>query len=410
MNNIKYSYIFWVFISVFIIRIFLSFLPSYEVDMRDWRYWTNRMVEIGPSNFYSKNIFTDNPPGFLYIFWGVGEIQKSFFPNLQYGTIQSDFLIKLPSNIADLLTGLIIYFIIKKYRSRKIAIFSFLLYTLNPAIFFNSSVMGQFDGSGTVFLLLAVYALVERKLPTLSVISFAIAWAIKPQAIMAAPIFGLLILKYLKPLQWLKAGIVFLISTLLIYLPFYPQNPIYGFYSVNKAMTAIFTCTSCFTFNFWGILGNWKSDQITFLNLPLLYWGLILTALSFIPIFFIKPFGKKLQIPYLYFTAAISIMSSFIFLTRMHERYIFPFFSFFLLAAILLKSRLLIYFYFIFSTFNFINLYFPYAYYNAQMTTLRLTSTFISKLFENFTLFSVVGFILFLILLVIYLKMNMAEK
>ena len=411
MSNLRFSPIFWIFIAVFAVRFFLSLLPSYEVDLRVWRYWTNRMIEVGPSKFYSKEIFTDNPPGFLYIFWGVGEIQKFFFPNLQYGSVQSDLLIKLPSNIADLFTGLIIYLIVKKYRSRKTAISGFLLYTLNPAIFFNSSIMGQFDGSAAVFLLFSVYALVERKLPILSTISFAIAWSIKPQAIMVAPVFGLLILKYLKPFQWLITSFVFLISTLLIYLPFFPQNPFYGLYYVNKAMTSIFSCTSCFTFNFWGILGNWKSDLITFLNLPLLYWGLILTFLSLTLIFFIKPFSKRLHIPYLYFTASISIMSSFIFLTRMHERYIFPFFSFFLVAVLLLKSRLLLYFYFIFSAFNFINIYFPYAYYNAQFTTLRLTTDFISKLSENFTLFSAAGFILFLILLGIYLKIiNISKK
>lgn len=397
-----------IFILVFFIRILLSLLPSYEIDLRDWRFWTNRMVAVGPSQFYSREIFTDNPPGFLYVFWAVGEIQKKNFPNLQYGSIQSDLLIKLPSNIADLITGLLIYIIIKKYRGKHTALTGFLFYTLNPAIFFNSSVMGQFDGSAAVFLLFSVYSLVKYKSPILSTLAFAIAWTIKPQAILVAPVFGLLILKLSKPYQWFTSALVFLISTLLIYLPFFPQNPFYGLYYVNKAMTAIFTCTSCFTFNFWGILGNWKNDTAIFLNLPLMYWGFILLSLSFIPIFFFKPFSKRFREPYLYFTVAISIMASFIFLTRMHERYIFPFFAFFLIAAFLLRSKLLIFFYIIFSIFNFINLYFPYAYYNTQ---LRLTPNLIDILSNNFSLLSATGVLLFLALLGIYLKIvHTSEK
>ncbi len=393
--------IFWVFIAVFIVRILLSLLPSYEIDLRGWRFWADRMATSGPAHFYSREIFTDNPPGFLYVFWAVGEIQKNFFPNINYGTPISDLLIKLPTNIADLLTGLIIYKIVRRYKSKSIALAAFLFYTLNPAIFFNSSVMGQFDGSATLFILLSIYLLTFCKSPFLSTVSFAIAWAIKPQAIMIAPFIALLVLKKTKPSQWLVAMLTLIVTTLIIYLPFFPNNPIYGIYYVNKAMTEIFTCTSCFTFNFWGIFGNWGNDLIKFLNLPLIYWGIILMLLSFIPIFFLKPFSKKFTEPYLYFTAALSVMSAFTFLTRMHERYIFPFFALFVISAFLIKSKKLLLFYIIFSLFNFINLYFPYAYYNNQ---LHLTPGFVDILFAKFSLLSALGSLLFLILLKIYLE------
>lgn len=393
--------IFWAFIIVFCIRILLSLLPSYEVDLTGWRFWSDRMVRVGPSHFYSREVFTDNPPGFLYVFWAVGEIQKNFFPNIQYGSKLSDLLLKLPSNLADLLTGLIIFGIIKKHRDKNIALSSFLLYTLNPAIFFNSSIMGQFDGSAALFTLLSVYFLIKYKSPELSALSFAISWAIKPQSIVLAPLLALLVLTSQKPARWLISGLVFLISSLIIYFPFFPENPFYGLYYVNKAMTGIFTCTSCFTFNFWGGFGNWKNDLVNFLSLPLLYWGVILLTISFIPIFLIKPFYKKYREPFVYFTAAISIMASFTFLTRMHERYIFPFFAFFIIAAILIRSKKLIIFYVIYSAFNLLNLYFPYAYYN---TSLKLTPVFVDQLFKNFTILSTIGLMLFLILLGIYLK------
>lgn len=405
--NHRFSSISKIFILVLIIRIFLSLLPSYEVDLRGWRFWSDRITTIGPLHFYSREIFTDNPPGFLYVFWVVGEIQRNFFPDIQYGSKLSDLLLKFPSNLADLLTGLVIYEIIKKYRDKKIALTGFLMYTLNPAIFFNSSIMGQFDGSATLFSLLSIYFLIRYKSPELSALSFAISWAIKPQSIVLAPLIILLTLTSLKPTRWLTSGLVFLISSLIIYFPFFPQNPFYGLYYVNKAMTGIFTCTSCFTFNFWGIFGNWKDDLVYFFNLPLLYWGFLLIAISFIPIFFIKPFQKRYREPFIYFTAAISIMAFFTFSTRMHERYIFPFFAFFIIAAILIKSKKLILFYIIYSFFNLLNLYFPYAYYN---TELKLTPNFIDQLYKNFSILSATGFMLFLILLGIYLKIINSPK
>lgn len=397
-----------IFILVLLIRIFLSLLPSYEIDLRGWRFWSDRMTTIGPSHFYSREIFTDNPPGFLYVFWAVGEIQKKFLPEIQYGSKLSDSLLKFPSNFADLLTGFIIYLIIKKFRDKKTALTGFLLYTLNPAIFFNSSIMGQFDGSAALFSLLSVYFLIKKnRSPELSALSFAISWAIKPQSIVLTPLLTILTLTSFKPIKWLTSGLVFLIASLILYFPFFPQNPLSGLYYVNHAMTGIFTCTSCFTFNFWGIFGNWKDDLVNFLNLPLLYWGFILLAVSFIPIFFIKPFHKKYREPFVYFTAAVSIMAFFTFLTRMHERYIFPFFAFFLIASLLIKSRKLILFYIIYSAFNLLNLYFPYAYYN---TELKLTPTLIDQLFKNFSILSVMGFILFLILLGIYLKIINSQR
>lgn len=405
--NPKHLSISKIFIIVLVIRIFLSLLPSYEIDLRGWRFWSDRMTTIGPSQFYSREIFTDNPPGFLYVFWAVGEIQKNLFPDVHYGSKLSDLLLKFPSNLADLLTGLIVYGIIKKHRDKKAALTGFLLYTLNPAIFFNSSIMGQFDGSAALFSLLSVYSLIKYKSPELSALSFAVSWAIKPQSIVLAPILTLLTLKSFKPTRWLTSGLVFLISSLIIYFPFFTGNPFYGLYYVNKAMTGIFTCTSCFTFNFWGIFGNWKSDLVNFFNLPLMHWGFILLAISFIPIFFIKPFQKRYREPFVYFTAAVSIMASFTFLTRMHERYIFPFFAFFLITALLIRSRRLILFYIIYSVFNLVNLYFPYAYYN---TDLKLTPILVDQLFKNFSILSAIGFVLFLILMGTYLKLISARK
>lgn len=360
------------------------------------------MSEVGPAKFYSTQVFTDNPPGFLYVFWALGELKKYLLPNLSFYSPGFDFLLKLPNNLADLATGLLIYLLLKRKTEERWAKAGFLLYALNPAVIFNTSIFGQFDGSGALFAVLAMYLLLVQKQPELATVSLAVSWAIKPQAIALVPVLGLLILISNRPIKWALSGLSFLGTILILYWPFFPTNPISGIFYINERMTKIYTCTTCFAFNFWGMFGNWQNDTTLFLGLPLLYWGIILMIVSFIPIFFLRPFLVRFREPYVYFTAALSVFAFFIFLTRMHERYVFPFFSFFLLGAILLKSKKLLAFYLLFSLFNTLNIYFPYASYN---THLKLTPSLVNFLSANFKWLSMIGFAFFLFLLGWYLKL-----
>lgn len=381
---------------VLLIRLTLSLLPPMAIDQGAWRAWSARMTEIGPAKFYSPDYFSDNPPGFLYVFWFLGEVKNRFFPTLSYFSPGFDFLLKLPNNLADLATGGLIYLLLKRKTGEKWARSGFLLYTLNPVVIFNSSIFGQFDASGTLFAVLAIYAMVIYKRPELAGFFFAVSWAIKPQAIVLAPVLGLLFLLSAKPRKWLTTGLTILGTTLLIYWPFFPANPASGFFYVAQRMAKLYTCTTCYAFNFWGLWGNWQNDTNPFLGLPLILWGLLLVSLSYILIFFGRPYIKRFQEPYLYLTISLSILALFTFSTRMHERYVFPFFAFFLLGAMFLKSKKLLAFYFFFSLFNTLNVYFPYATYT---TDLKLTPGLLNWLAHNFELLSGIGFVFFLILL-----------
>lgn len=364
------------------------------------------MDSVGPSNFYSTSIFTDNPPGFLYVFWLAGHIRNSFssfFPTTQ----TFDYLLKLPSNIADVLTGLIIYKIIRRKMNIKFATLGFLAYVLNPAIFFNSSIWGQFDGVASLFLILSFFLIFIKKNPEAAAVSFAIAWSIKPQAIVLAPILVLIFL-FTKPVgKWISSFLSFFATIVIIYLPFFPSDPFLGIIYINKRMTEIFSCSTCFAFNFWGIFGNWRIDSALYFGIPMIYWGFILLVLSYIPIFFLKPIKKRLQEPFIYLTAALSTFAFFTFMTRMHERYLFPFFALFIIAAILLKSKFLIYFYVFISILSTINLYLSYATYNSY---LALTPNIVSFLSSNFFFFAILSFSSFVIVLIYFITLFHVKK
>lgn len=400
MINIFKNNFFLIVAAAIIFRLFISLLPPFEVDQNVWRAWSLRLAEIGPANFYSPTYFTDYTPGFLYIYLLLGLVKVNLLSALPFNAPFFDFLLKIPANVADIAVGLLIYQIIKKRLSKVWAILGFCLYVFNPAIFFNSSIWGQFDGASTLILLLSLIFFLKKR-PELSSLFFAIAWTMKPQAVAFAPVLGLLFITNLKFKRWLTSFFVFIATILVIYIPFFPKNPIGGVIYVFNTITNVYNCSTCFAFNFWGMLGNWRQDSLNFMGTSYLIWGILLTLLSFVPIFFIGPLKKRLEPPFIYLTTAITFYSFFIFLTRMHERYLFPFFAFFLIGSLLLKSRLLLFYYLLISLLSFLNLYLPYVYYNNHQV---LTSSFDIHLQNNFELLSFISSALLISLIALFLN------
>lgn len=358
---------FWILVVAIIIalgfRIYISTFPSFEFDQSAFRFWSLKLAEKGLKDFYFQDFFTINPIGYFYFLWLDGLFIKNFVPWITSNNLSFDLLLKLPVNLTDILTGLFIYYLLNKKWGSKIGLLGFFLYIYNPAIFFNSSVWGQYDTIPALFLLLSTYFLIVKKFPEWALVFFAISLTLKPQTISLAPIIGILLLLNYKFKRWIISFLTFCITLVLIYLPFFPTNPFYGIYYVNQSSAFLFNCTTCFALNFWGIFGNWQNDLNTILGLSYFRWGLVFYFLLLSIILFTQPFKIKYRIPFVYITSAVMVLIFFSFLTRIHERYLFPFFPFFILGALMLKSRLLIFLYLVFSLLHFLNLYLAYAYY-----------------------------------------------
>ena len=347
----------------FVLRFTLSFLPSFEIDMNTWLSWANRLADLGPGKFYSDIVWTQYTPGFLYWLWFGGAI----------GWI-SEFMVKMPTLFSDLVVGGLIWHILKR-ENRKLANLSFVFYVLNPVVIFNGSVWGQIEGILSLFLFLAVYFVVQKKNITLSFISWTIAFLIKPQALVLLPPLGLIILKKFPIKKVFLSGLASIATILILSFPFFPNNPIFGLFQQISKMTGYYSYTSVFAFNFWSLVGMWQADSLTFLGISYFWWGIILYSLSMLALLY--KFREKLKGKTAYLVVALSILASFLFPTRVHERYLFPLFPFLLISGGLLKSRFLFFSYFLLSFLNLINLYHPYAYYTENFlrseTLLKIT-------------------------------------
>jgi Gpi18-like mannosyltransferase len=329
---------------VFVIRLLFSFLPSFTVDMGTWFSWADRLAKLGLARFYSDSVWTQYTPGFLYWLWFGGRA----------GWV-NDFLIKTPTILADVLTGLLIWKVISK-KNKKLALFSFLFYSLNPVVIFNGSVWGQIDGILTLFLFLSVFFLIYKQSISLAGFFMGVAFLIKPQALALAIPLTLIAVNKFKSQKLIRGSLVAIMTILVGSLPFFPNNPILGLPDLIVKMGKHYSYTSVFAFNTWSLVGMWKPDQLFF------WWGLGLYLAAVIAILFVYKNRLK-NVPQVFLFISLFLFAFFLFPTRVHERYLFPFFAFFLTAAGLLKNKKLFATYFVLSFLHLVNLYYPYAYY-----------------------------------------------
>ena len=301
------------------IRILLSPIQGYTVDLSTFTAWFQNAAENGIYSFYE--IWSDYPPFNVYIFWVFGSLAKSLS---LFGSNSLIYILKLPSSIFDVATSALIYLFIRKRLSFKASISASSLYAFNPAQIFNTSIWGQFDAIYTFFLVLTLILILDSK-PKLSVVAYAIALLTKPQSIALAP----LVMYYvIKRYGWEKFGasaLTFISTIFVVILPFKWSNPVTFLLNIYSTGYGGYAFNTVNAFNIWAFFGFWIPDTQPFLFLNFFTIGWILFAISVISILFVL--HKRLEASgefLVLFSAFILLFSFFMLLTRIHERYLFP--------------------------------------------------------------------------------------
>lgn len=369
--------------------------------MSDWKAWSMRLAQVGPQNFYSQNYFSDYFPGYLYILW-IGGLLFNLF-SIPINGLYFEFFIKLITTVFDLGSAYYIFKIVHKH-NKSWANLAFILYLLNPAVIFNTSVWGQVDGVFTFFLIFSSYLLTQKKEAFKSTFIYSLGVLVKPQSLALFPISFFWVFKNFTTVKLLKSLALGALALILLSIPFFLKNPILGIFDLAITSQNVYKFTSLFAFNFWSIVGWWKSDEMSFI-ITYKLWGVILYLISTVLI--IIPFlKKKVDSSQYYFAASLSFLSFFLFLTRMHERYLFPFLAFILIAAMVKKSKFLLASYITVSILHFVNLWFVYYNYNFNPTHANNMFYFLYVFINNnYKIFSIIMLVLFFSLLVLYYRL-----
>lgn len=310
-----------------VIKIALAPFFGYVFDLNCFREWTAALLAV--KNFSDlANLYFNPPPltGYpvlpvaLYFFGLFSLLYKLLISNdLSTLTPVLNLFLKLPSIIADFLIATVIFKIVAKNFSLKSAYSIGLALLLNPSIIFVSSIWGQIDSLGFLFVLLSIYFLAEKKY-RLSWLFIGIAVLTKVQSVFFAPLIFMANFwnnKFKTALQNIILGIV---GSLFIILPFNKAVP--KIISILLAGPGFYPKLSVFAFNFWQI-PQWFNKLIILSDQDLY----LLIGLSFFSLFYFIILKKILKCftPFnIFFAAALIGFAAFLFLTEMHERYLFP--------------------------------------------------------------------------------------
>ncbi|MBU0998266.1 hypothetical protein KJ570_01955 [Patescibacteria group bacterium] len=422
MKNIKKVLLF-----AFIFRLLLIFL-KWHPDLNNHIDWGIRFWQYGPRLFFApqSNVWNftwpNQPPitiltfalirklfeAIFSFFWFLN-IKIPFFPSNLIHFLESYLyagLLKLPSILSDLGIGYLIYKIFKDEKKEKVGIVASLVYLFNPVVWYNSAIWGQTDAFINFFALLAFYLLLKRKLIP-AVFSLVISLYIKVSLAIFIPIFIVVALK--QKYEFKKYLYSFLISLSFIGIISFifsgsePFSWLINLYK-DRILGQQLQVITANAFNIWASIAGINERPQTLLLGPISFqtWGLVLFLLSYLPIIYMV--FKKRDLKTIIFSLAICSISSFMLLTNMHERYLFPFFVYSTIVVFWNKKLLPIYI--AVSLINFLNLYniwwFP------RSETIINFLTFSDKIMPRVLGF--INFLLYIILYKSYLRLFKLEK
>ncbi len=171
---------------------------GFEVDLVAFRAWARNLATEGPFGFYGRPFFHDYTPGYLYVLWLVGLVGQWLEPIGRVVALPSllgQDLIKVPPILSDLALAWLVWSMTQELGgSRRAALIGAALVVLNPITWFDSVVWGQADSFGVIFLLLGVREL-WRDRPERSAIFTVVAAVIKPQLGILVPIVAAVVIR-----------------------------------------------------------------------------------------------------------------------------------------------------------------------------------------------------------------------
>jgi hypothetical protein len=159
-----------------------------EFDLASFKAWAANLASQGLHGFYERPFFHDYTPGYLYVLYVLGLVSNAT-------GIALDHLIKLPAIFADVAIGWLVWSMATELgANRRVALVAAGLFVANPVSWFDSVTWGQVDSFGVVFLLLGLRNL-WRDRPERAAVWTVIAALIKPQLAILIPVVAVVTIR-----------------------------------------------------------------------------------------------------------------------------------------------------------------------------------------------------------------------
>ncbi len=284
----------------------ILFMPAKTLDMIGYFEWYDYIVQHGIINSMGDTFSIYTPP-YLYLL-SLATLTKSFLPKLA--------AIKLIPLIFDAVNVFLVYQIVKtKFENNIKSLLAAALFWLAPTVIVNSSFWGEIDSLYTCFLLLCFLFLAKGR-PVAAIISFAITFSIKAQAIFIFPF--LIILLFKKRIPWKTFLLIPLIYLIMMLPAILAGRSILSLTFAYVTQGQAFSSAAMNAPNPYFFLP--QSMYLPSLTVGIPLAGLILLTWTLIYGFKQYPISPNILIV----TALVSLALTPFLLPKMHDRYFYP--------------------------------------------------------------------------------------
>jgi dolichyl-phosphate-mannose-protein mannosyltransferase len=345
-----------IFILIALVALFFRFsliLSAYHGDLNNNISWGELLLERGPAGFYGSSDADEwpfsapnQPPLYLFVFagtvWFDRQIESAaWWLNDTIEVFPSKFIwfwqesgqtitAKLPGIFADISIAFLIFLFFVKKKREKTGLLLAAVWLFNPVAWYSSTIWGQTDSLVNLLGLAAVLALISGGL-VLAAFLFTLSLMYKGSLSIFAPFLIIYALKQKFEIKTYLKGLsvaVFTIFAISFWFHPYWDYPLWivDLYQ-NRILPGEIGFLTANAFNFWWLVDPGQTlDSQTYFNISARTWGILVTMSGMIVLAYAlikRTSEKKLLI-----CLALFSFISFLFLTRMHERYLYPLFPY----------------------------------------------------------------------------------
>jgi dolichyl-phosphate-mannose--protein O-mannosyl transferase len=327
-----------------VLRLLLIGGEGFHNDIGAFQSWTLTLRDNPTWAFYAKSGFADYPPGYFLVLWVLAKLYAGISLIAgDHGWSMLRVVVKLPAIAMDLVDAAVLFEIVRRYASTRIALFAAGFLALNPAAIYVSAYWGQIDSVSWGMVLVALWTLLragddaEKTVPRLTWawLAFAFSVLIKPQA----ATIGLLFLAYpfaatdavvrARRLKGTLAGIGAALGLAIVSgLLFHPQADVLGWLFGRYLFGSnVYAYTTVNAFNLYALVQHFwipDSEPLVIGAISLgsrSLWGVALVFAATVLI--VGRYLQRRDDRALLEGAMLCALAFFVLATRMHERYVY---------------------------------------------------------------------------------------
>jgi hypothetical protein len=131
-------------------------------DLDLFTSWATTLARVGPGGFYTAAGSANYPPGYMYVLWLVGIAGNAISGVHGVSADQAvGQLLKLPAIGADIAIGGLLWWAGRRWFGGRAGLLAAALYLFIPVTWYDSALWGQVDAVGALVMLAALILLVE---------------------------------------------------------------------------------------------------------------------------------------------------------------------------------------------------------------------------------------------------------